>query len=108
MNSKCARAAAWLTVFSISALSASALAVPKAAEHEDAPVTYGEDVPRPRMRQANPVIEPKKAAPVRTGTKTSMKHNAKSGASHSAKPGAAKAGRPQHGAAAPAKAPRRK
>ena len=60
----------------------SALALPKAAEHADAPVTYAADVPRPRAH---------------AGKRVQAKHAATSANS-------AKAKKPKHGAANQAKA----
>ena len=39
----------WLLAAALAAFSGTALATPKAAEHENAPVTYGADIPHPRL-----------------------------------------------------------
>ena len=39
----------WLLAAVLAAFSGTALATPKAAEHEDAPVTHGADIAHPRL-----------------------------------------------------------
>ena len=60
MHRQCFRAAIWLAVFALGLASPLASAVPKAAEHGEAPVTYGADVPRPKAGQVAKKAEPKK------------------------------------------------
>lgn len=52
----------WLLAAALAAFHGAALATPKAAEHEDAPVTQGPDIARPRL-STKPA--PAKAKPVK-------------------------------------------
>lgn len=60
-------AACWLAAFAILSTSLPASAVPKAAEHENAPVTFGTETPKPPKTQ---IV--KKSAPAKT---KSVSHN---------------------------------
>lgn len=61
----------WLVAAAISILSGTALATPKAAEHEDAPVTQGADVAKPKLsaKSAKPAKQKvaRKARPTAKG-----------------------------------------
>ena len=52
----------WLVAATVSIFSGTALATPKAAEHEDAPVTLGADVARPKLSAKTPKPAKQKVA----------------------------------------------
>ena len=67
----------WLVAAAISILSGTALATPKAAEHEDAPVTQGADVAKPKLfaKSAKPAKQ-KVARKARPAAKGKARKNA--------------------------------
>ena len=75
MNRQGLRAAVWPAVLALGFASSLATAIPKAAEHDDAPVTYGADAPRPKMGQGTKKVEPKKTPRAKSGA-AQAKHRA--------------------------------
>ena len=67
----------WLVAAAVSVLSGTALATPKAAEHEDAPVTLGADVTKPKLstKSAKPAKQ-KVAKKARPAAKSKARKNA--------------------------------
>ena len=61
MNRPLNRSVCWLTAIMIQSIGLPAFATPKAAEHENAPVTFGAEAPKP-----NPAQTTKKAVQTKT------------------------------------------
>ena len=71
MNRAIACTASWLAALLLQTFSPTAAATPKAAEHENAPVTFGAEKPKPK---ANATIKKTAAKPAKTVSRTRQTH----------------------------------